>query len=137
MARYAVVEQPNEKRNSAWNVDKRIEPIDEHHQGRVRHEELLNGQFPEDMPSLLQSDQLKSMLPSHVHSALYYSQSCECSAQLIHPVDQCPIPRLDQERELSENPAEESVAEYSRVRRIDSSSAAKEPEVSRSPWLLL
>lgn len=84
IARDGVVVQPDQERYGARDVDERVQPVDVRHETRIRHEELLDGDFPEDVQSLFQLDQLDGVSACDVYCALHQSDCCECTAELIH-----------------------------------------------------
>lgn len=123
--RDSIVVKPDQEGNGARYVDEGVQPIDVHHEPRVRHEELLNGDLPEDVQSFLQIDELKGMTTGNMNCAFNECDRREGSSELVylrssgsaslhfssrnsctHPVYQCPVPGLNQERELVQHPTE-------------------------------
>lgn len=64
-------------------MDEAVQPVDTDHQTRERPEEMLNGQFPENVQLLFDFKQLQSVPAGNVHSAFHKRHRCECAAELI------------------------------------------------------
>lgn len=115
-------------------------------------EPVLDIELKENMQALLKMDELKSMLPRDVHGFLNQSKSCKSSTELVYlqqcqyklsrhsrqqdgtyPVYQRPVPSLNQERELLQQPAQEVVLESPRVRRHDLLPVSQYPYLSFPP----
>jgi hypothetical protein len=77
------VVQEDEKENSSRNMNERVDAVDPVEESGTLEEPLLERQLPEDMQTLLEVNELKSMFASHMNGAFYESQSREGPAELV------------------------------------------------------
>lgn len=83
VASSCVVEEPNQEEDSPRYVDERVYAVDPMHKGRILHEEVLDLEFVEDVETLLEVDELQSMVPRDVHGAFDYGDGRECATKLV------------------------------------------------------
>lgn len=100
MASGGDVEENDEKGNGARDVDERIQTVDPVQDGGMSEEPLLKTNFEKDVQALLEVNNLESMLTGDIDSALDEGQCSEGAPDLVDPVEEKPVPNLDEEREL-------------------------------------
>jgi len=79
-----IVVEPDEEKDATGYVDERVDAVAPHHEERVRKEVLLDGDFVEEVQSLLDADNLESVLAGDVDGAL---DECDCSEGTTDLVD--------------------------------------------------
>jgi hypothetical protein len=79
---------------------------------RSSEEPFLKVYLPEDVKLLFEMDDLESMSTGDIDSALIESQRSDSTTDLVHEVDEKPVPTLDQEWQLLEKTAQESILKY-------------------------
>jgi len=79
-----VIVEPDEEKDATGYVNERVDAVDPHHEEGVREEVLLDGDFIEEVQSLLDADDLESMLAGDVNGTL---DECDCSKSTTELVD--------------------------------------------------
>lgn len=154
-----VVEEPDEEGDGAWDVDEGVHAVDPGHHELVLHKELLDGDLIEDAQTLLGRNDLQRVPARRVDGALDDPYGGRGSSQLIdlyflirrgrleahprtskwqtYPVDQRPIPTLNQEGEALEQAAQEVALEPARVGRGQRHAEGSEADLPLAPARLL
>ena len=122
------VEQDYEEANGAGDVYERVHPVDPVEQSWTCKEPFLERELPKDAEALLPADDLKGMFACNVDGTLYDRQGCDGAPELVHPVDEGPIPGLGQEGKLAEHAAQKPILEDGGVRSRDIGAVAERLE---------
>ena len=146
-----VEEQEYEEEDRARDVDEAVDPVRPVEEQRVLQEPALDVEFEEDVEALLEVNELQGMSAGDVHGALNHRHGAEGASKLVYlcmlvgcckahlavdayPVDQSPIPCLNQERELLEQLTQKVVLEPSGVWRCDLFAKSKDSHLTCSPF---
>lgn len=131
------VEEHDQEKDSAGDMDEGVDAVNPMKDVGMGEEPLLDRQLPEDVQSLLEVDELKSMATGDIDSALDEGQCSDGTADLIDPVNLEPVPRLNEERKLLEDTAQEAVLEDERVGCGDDALVAEELQLATAQSRLL
>lgn len=124
------VVQGDEEEDGAGNVDEGVDAVDPAEHGGTLEEPLLEGQLPEDAEALLEVDDLEGMLAGDINGTLHEGDGSEGAAELVDPVDEGPVPGLDEEGELLEDAAQDTILEDEGVGGRDEAPVAEDLELA-------
>lgn len=122
----------------------------------VSEEELLDRYLPEYSKLLLDLNHLQRVFPRRVNSSVLKCNCRECSSELIclmrgchrlafpvdrkpdkkpYPINQGPVPAFDQERELPEYAAKQSILKDESIGRVDFKTGREDSNLAFAPLL--
>jgi len=78
-----IVEKPDQKRDRARDVDERVNTVNPEQEGDVLEEEGLNGDFVEDVETLLQSNDLEGVGTGDLDGTGSHGDGRERTAELV------------------------------------------------------
>jgi hypothetical protein len=91
----------------------------------------------EDVHLLLKVDDLQCVMSRYIDGTLNERKSTNCSAYLIYPIYQSPIPSFYQKWELLQQAAQETLLENPRIRRRDSLLEPPQSKFTTPPFVFL
>lgn len=118
-------------------MDEGVDTVDPVQDGRTNEEPLLDVHLPEYVQALLQMYELQGVLPGNIDSALDERQCRDSSTDLVHKVDEEPVPGLGEEGELSQGTTQQTVLKDERIRRRHDALEAKDLELAAAKCGLL